>query len=152
MNEDMKKLLATIGRALITLAGDEAAAAQTTPAAPEQPNPRKGYKKKERQSTCMDCGITFITRSALTKRCPICAREHQLSKVRALAAKEKAERQAAKAETAAKPSQSSPAPTPKQDTVRCERMHATIPASMCGTRGECQGKPTCPNLPKEKTA
>ncbi len=147
MNEELKKLLATIGRALITLAGDEAAAVQEMPVPTEDMEGRQRKKpvwRKFRDMTCVRCGTVFQAKTSLAKYCDGCKAAIQKAKLNKFI-----KNYVREAEAHAPMPEVAPQPQPKTaDMVRCERMHATIPATMCGTRGECQGKPLCPNLPK----
>lgn len=135
MTSDIKILCATIGRALLALAGEVELQAAQEPAqeaaAPEKKR-KSGYTLPEHPVICSVCGANFMGRGNRVKYCPACAHQIQLDKLRSLAGRKAAA-------LAQQP--------PSGGMVRCERMHATIPATMCGTRGECQGKPTCPNLP-----
>ena len=99
-----------------------------------------------REKVCEVCGKMFQTGSHKAQYCPECRSARRLAMY---AAMDDRLRPAAKA---AAPS--APAPAPQTaETVHCETMHATIPASMCGTRGECQGKKggkLCEHLPGRK--
>ena len=133
MTDDMKALCAAIGHALLAFSNEDA------PAPPQEPEPQKrkrrsGYTLPEHPVTCAVCGKQFLGRGNRVKYCPACARQIQIDKVCQLVARK----------TATQVQQ-----PPVGDVVRCERMHATIPATMCGTRGECKGRPLCPNLPEE---
>ena len=126
MTSDMKQLCATIGRALLAIAGEQAQEQQAEP-------DRRHYKLPERDKACSICGATFKARGNRAKYCPACAARIQLDKLRALENRRKAAKTQHEPELPAY-------------VVRCERMHATIPAALCGTREECQGKPLCPHL------
>ena len=125
MNEDLRQLILAFGRCLISLAGEENAPVQTMPAA--APAPKRKYvmpPRKEIDWICQDCDATFKTKSKLAKRCPKCRYVNSIGKLGKLTAKKNGE----------------PQPAPVADgKIRCERMHATIPATMCGTREECRG-------------
>ena len=142
MTDDFRQLLAAIGRCLIAIAGEDAPAQAPAPAAPaaqasaepdpqtekpEDPQPKRRYVMPPRPEfdwVCQDCGATFRTKSKLAKRCPTCRYKNSIGKLDKLTAKKTGVPQAA----------------PVADgKIRCERMHATIPAAMCGTREECRG-------------
>ena len=139
MNEDLRQLILAFGRCLISLAGEAPAPVQASPAAapeppadpeekPADPEPPKRKHvmppRKEIDWVCQDCGATFKTKSKLAKRCPKCRYLNSMGKLGKLTAKKTGV----------------PQPAPVADgKIRCERMHATIPADICGTREECRG-------------
>ena len=139
MNQDMKQLCATIGRALLAIAGEQA---QEPQAEPEQKAKRRYPPRPVRTAACIVCGAEYKTSSARAELCPHC---------RIL----RTNRNRAFMEAYRKAKLGIQEPVPQEvpqpaGIVRCERMHATIPAALCGTREECQGKPLCPNLPGGK--
>lgn len=140
MNDDLKQLCATIGRALLAFAGEQQAEPQ-----------RRRYKLPERSIACAVCGTIFQTHGGRAKYCPACAHKIQLDKLNRLVER----RKAAKTQQEPVPQDMPPLVEfllnpPPAEKVRCERMHAWITPDVCGTRGECQGKPLCPNLPGGK--
>ena len=152
MTTTTRDFIAALGRLLLEIAGEDAPAPAPAPApaepkpaaAPEEkpadPQPKRRYSmppRKEIDWVCQDCGATFKTKSKLAKRCPACRYKNSIGKLGKLTAKNAGVTQ--------------PAPVP-DGKIRCERMHATIPATMCGTREECHGNPLCPHLPKRGKA
>lgn len=139
MNQDMKTLCATIGRALLAIAGEQEPQPQ---AEPEQKAKRRYPPRPSHTNACIVCGAEYQTSSARAELCPHC-RILRTNRNRAFM---EAYRKA-KLGTQEPVPQEAPHPA---GIVRCERMHATIPADLCGTREECQGKPLCPHLPGGK--
>jgi len=141
MTDDMKQLCAAIGHALLVLAGEDA-----------QPKPEKPKRQGQRpikELTCIVCGAAFKTQSPRAMLCPHCRILRTNGNRQFLEAFSAAKR---RQDTQEQPQDTPPLVSflldpPPPDKIRCERMHATIPATMCGTRGECKGKPTCKNLP-----
>ena len=139
MTDNMRQLLSDLGRLLLEIAGDGAVGKTSTPAAAQEQPPRERAPRKERDLSCVRCGAAFTAKTTLARYCPDCKAEIQRAKLAKFMP----------ADPEGQPP--TPAPAAKQmpnGKVRCERMHATISATMCGTRGECQGKPLCPHLPK----
>ena len=138
MTDDMKALCATIGHALLTFAGENAPAPQQEPE-----KPKKRYAQRPvRAAACIVCGAEYQTSSARAELCPHC-RILRTNKNRAFL------EQYRRAKLGIQSPDQEPQPEQPSGMVRCDRMHATIPATMCGTRGECMGYPLCPNLPQE---
>ena len=139
MTSDMKQLCATIGRALLALAGEQA---QEPQAEPEQRQKRRYPPRPVHTNTCIVCGAEYQTSSPRAELCPHCRilRTNRNRAFMEVYRKAKLGTQEPKPQSV----------LPPAEKVRCERMHATIPAAMCGTRGECQGKPLCKNLPGGK--
>ena len=141
----MKILCATIGRALLTLAGEQA---QEPQAEPEQKAKRRYPPRPVHTAACIVCGAEYQTSSARAELCPHC-RILRTNRNRAFM---KAYR---KAKLGTQEPSNQPQPVnflsnqPPAEKVRCERMHAWISPVICGTRGECQGKPLCPHLPAQ---
>ena len=144
MTSDMKQLCATIGRALLALAGEQAQEPQVEP---EQKAKGRYPPRPVRTATCIVCGAEYQTSSARAELCPHC-RILRTNRNRAFM----------EAYKKAKLGTQEPVPQdvpplvnflsnqPPAEKVRCERMHAWISPVICGTRGECQGKPLCPHL------
>ena len=148
MNQDMKQLCATIGRALLTLAGEQA---QEPQAEPEQKAKRKYPPRPVRTATCIVCGAEYQASSARAELCPHC-RILRTNRNRAFM---EAYRKAKLGMQEPEPQDIPPLVEfllnpPPAEKIRCDRMHAWITPDICGTRGECQGKPLCPNLPGGK--
>ena len=142
MTNDMKQFCATIGRALLALAGEQA---QEPQAEPEQKAKRRYPPRPVRTAACIVCGAEYQTSSPRAELCPHC-RILRTNRNRAFM---EAYRKAKLGAQEPKPQ----SVLPSAEKVRCERMHAWISSVICGTRGECQGKPLCPNLPlSTKTA
>lgn len=133
MNQDMKIICATIGRALLTLAGE-----QESQAEPELKAKRRYPPRPVRTAACIVCGAEYQTSSPRAELCPHC-RILRTNRNRVFM----------EAYRKAKLGTQEPEPQsvlPPAEKVRCERMHAWISPVICGTRGECQGKPLCPQL------
>lgn len=140
MTSDMKTLCATIGRALLALAGE----AEPQPQAEPEPKQKRRYPPRPvRTAACIVCGAEYQTSSPRAEICPHC-RILRTNRNRAFMEAYR------KAKLGLQEPEPQPEAQPSGGMVRCERMHATIPATICGTRGECQGKPLCPNLPGGK--
>ena len=86
------------------------------------------------------------TRGNRAKYCPACAARIQLDKLRTLENRKKAAK-AQEPQPEMPPLVDFLLNPPPAEKIRCDRMHAWITPDVCGTRGECQGKPLCPNLP-----
>ena len=136
MTHDMKQLCATIGRALLALAGEQE---QEPQAEPEQKAKRRYPPRPVHTNTCIVCGAEYQTSSTRAELCPHC-RILRTNRNRAFM----------EAYRKAKLGTQEPSNQPPAEKVRCERMHVWISPVICGTRGECQGKPLCPNLPGGK--
>lgn len=138
MNQDMKQLCATIGRALLALAGEQA---QEPQAEPEQKAKRRYPPRPVHTNTCIVCGAEYQTSSQRAELCPHC-RILRTNRNRVFM----------EAYRKAKSGTQEPEPqnVPPAEKVRCERMHAWISPVICGTRDFCQGKPLCPNSPGGK--
>lgn len=152
MTPTTREFIAALGRLLLEIAGEAAPAATPATAedcsavAPTQEEPKphglKGFKRPLRTVTCVVCGAEFQSGASRAKYCDKCRHEAQMEKLYRLNV-----RKAAGEPPAPQPA----APAVPDGMVRCERMHATIAASVCGTRGECQGKKDgrlCEHLPK----
>lgn len=138
MTQDMKQICATIGRALLALAGEQA---QEPQAEQEQKAKRRYPPRPVHTAVCIVCGAEYQTSSPRAELCPHC-RILRTNRNRAFI----------EAYRKAKLGMQEPEPhdvLPPTEKVRCERMHAWISPVICGTRGECHGKPLCPHLPQE---
>ena len=133
MEKELRDLCVAFGRLLIALGGGEEAPSTVVPQ-PEEPVKRK-IRYREKTMVCVQCGAEFIALSRNARYCQECKKTRNLQKLDRLSKRLTDEAPAHQ-----------PAPVPT-DRIRCERMHATIPTALCGTRGECKGKPLCPNLP-----
>ena len=143
MTQDMKQLCATIGRALLAIAGEQA---QEPQAEPEQKQKRRYPPRPVRTATCIVCGAEYQTSSARAELCPHC---RLLRTNRNRAFMEQYRRAKLGIQEPEQQETQQLVNQPPAEKIRCERMHAWISPVICGTRGECQGKPLCPNMPGE---
>ena len=146
MTSDMKTLCATIGRALLALAGEQA---QEPQAEPEQKQKRRYPPRPVHTAACIVCGAEYQTSSPRAELCPHC-RILRTNRNRAFMEQYRRAKLGIQEPLNPPPLVEFLLNPPPAEKVRCERMHATIPAALCGTRGECQGKPLCPHLPGGK--
>ena len=141
--EHLRKVAAVVGEILLDIAGEKPATTekntavvpQVVPQLKGSPDKRK-FKRPQKEYTCIVCGVNFCASGPKPLVCPHCSILRQNKNPNFMAAYA-----AAKAKLAAgdKSSPTSPAPAVPEGKIRCERMHATIPASMCDTREECRG-------------
>ena len=148
MDEDLKKLLAAVGRALIALAGEEA----VPPAVEERPK-KKPVWRKFRDMTCVRCGAAFRAKTSLAKYCDGCKAALRKAKMNKFVKNyvREAETHAPMPEPVQEPEPKTERPTPaEEERFDCPRLHVKIAPDFCGSRDECwHGKP-CPNTAGKK--